>query len=34
MTRSGTVAIGMVGVVIDLALRRIETLLLKHRAAN
>jgi NitT/TauT family transport system permease protein len=28
---AGMVAIGMVGVVIDLALRRVETALLKHR---
>ncbi len=30
---AGMIAIGLVGVVIDLALRRIESLLLKHRAA-
>jgi len=28
------VAIGMVGVVIDLALRRIESFLLKHRTSH
>jgi ABC-type nitrate/sulfonate/bicarbonate transport system permease component len=31
---AGMVAIGMVGLIIDLALRRVESFLLKHRAAN